>query len=267
MAGGNSGEDFMTHKVALAFGIGASFLLAAGSASAAGTCATEVQALQQQLGTTSSTDVGASTGTTMDNDQTATNENGTSAVPPTAPSAGGGNAADGTNPMAAGTADSSGSPGVDQPATTGSGTVAEGPSSSTTTVPGVGTGNAADGTNPMAAGTADATNPSAEQPTTTGTMAQSSGTPTTTTPGVGTGNAADGTNPMAAGTADPIKSGDSTISPTITETSRAGTMNTTAGGRAAALASLESAQRYADAGQEDACMAELGNAKQSLGMQ
>src|SRR5690349_24661740 len=44
----------MTHKAALPFGIGASLLLAAGAANAAGTCATEVQALQQQLGATES---------------------------------------------------------------------------------------------------------------------------------------------------------------------------------------------------------------------
>src|SRR6185369_13340212 len=40
----------MTRKAALAFGIGASLMLAAGTASAAGTCGTEVAALQQQLG-------------------------------------------------------------------------------------------------------------------------------------------------------------------------------------------------------------------------
>lgn len=40
----------MTRKAALAFGIGASLMLAAGAANAAGACGTEVTALQQQLG-------------------------------------------------------------------------------------------------------------------------------------------------------------------------------------------------------------------------
>ena len=50
----------MTRKTALAFGIGASLILAAGTASA--DCATEVQALQQQLGMTDTTNatIGAS---------------------------------------------------------------------------------------------------------------------------------------------------------------------------------------------------------------
>src|SRR5689334_14779106 len=95
-AGADSGENFMTHKAALAFGAalalgtGASLLLAANAANAAGTCATEVQALQQQLGATGSPNAtigptspgtqqpapqaNSTTGnssTTMDNDQIA----------------------------------------------------------------------------------------------------------------------------------------------------------------------------------------------------
>ncbi len=90
----------MTRKAALAFGIGASLMLAAGTASAAGTCGTEVAALQQQLGleqganaTTGASDpgvqqpspsasaeTGTSTTTTMDSDATSANNSGANAT-------------------------------------------------------------------------------------------------------------------------------------------------------------------------------------------
>jgi hypothetical protein len=44
-------------------------------------------------------------------------------------------------------------------------------------------------------------------------------------------------------------------------------MTTSAGGRAEALASLERAKSYDQAGQEEACMTEVDAAKQHLGIQ
>jgi hypothetical protein len=53
----------------------------------------------------------------------------------------------------------------------------------------------------------------------------------------------------------------------VTETSRVGDMNTAAGGRAEAITALKKAQLAADAGDEDACMTELGTAKAALGVE
>jgi hypothetical protein len=53
----------------------------------------------------------------------------------------------------------------------------------------------------------------------------------------------------------------------VTETSRAGELNTAAGGRAEAITALKKAQLAADAGDENACMTELGNAKAAMGVQ
>jgi hypothetical protein len=135
------------NKTALAFGIGASLILAAGTASAAGSCGAEVAELQQKLGM----------------------EEGANAT--------------------IGATD----PGVQQPQSGGSETLAEGSSSSSSS---------------------------------------------TTMP-----------------------------SGTVEETSRVGDLNTAAGGRAEAITALKKAQLAADAGDENACMTELGTAKAALGVE
>lgn len=53
----------------------------------------------------------------------------------------------------------------------------------------------------------------------------------------------------------------------VTETSRVGDMNTSAGSHAEAITALKKAQLAADAGDENACMTELGTAKAALGIQ
>lgn len=71
------------NKTALFLGVGASLLLAAGAANA-GTCTTEIQALQEQMGTMGGAAPGAdqSSGntTTMDSDATATADSGADAT-------------------------------------------------------------------------------------------------------------------------------------------------------------------------------------------
>ncbi len=54
---------------------------------------------------------------------------------------------------------------------------------------------------------------------------------------------------------------------TVEETSRVGDLNTSAGGHAEAITALKKAQLAADAGDENACMTELGTAKAALGVQ
>jgi len=136
------------NKTALMFGVGASLILAAGTASAAGSCGAEVAALQQKLGMEDSAN--ATIGAT--------------------------------------------DPGVQQPQSGGSETLADSSSSSSSS--------------------------------------------TTTMP-----------------------------SGTVEETSRVGDLNTAAGGRAEAITALKKAQMAADAGDENACMTELGTAKAALGVQ
>jgi hypothetical protein len=184
------------NKTALAFGIGASLILAAGTANAAGTCATEVQALQQQLG--------------MQEGPNAT-------IGPS-------------------------DPGVQQPA----------PEANATT--GTSTTMNSDSTN------ADGSSVTTQD--TTGANA----TIGPSDPGVQQPQ-----NEDMDATADSSSSSNSSTStmpaPTVTETSRAGEMDTAAGDRAAAMTSLKKAKLYANAGQEDACMSELGMAKQHLGVE
>jgi hypothetical protein len=234
----------MTRKAALAFGIGASLMLAAGTASAAGTCGTEVAALQQQLGmqqganaTTGPSDPGVqqpspsasvdtSTGTssTMDSDQVANSNSGANAtigasdpgVQQTQPEA---NATTGTG------------------ASTGTSTTADSSSNGSS----VNTNNENSGAN----ATIGATDPGVQQPS------------------------GGGGDVQAQNNADSSASGSSTTMPsgTVTETSRAGDLNTAVGGHAEAITALKKAQLHAEAGEEDACMTELGAAKTALGIQ
>ena len=222
----------MTHKAALAFGIGASLLLAAGAANAAGTCATEVQALQQQLGATESPNAAigptspgtqqpapqanSTTGnssTTMDNDQIASQSGANATI----------------------------SPGTQQPAPQANATTG-----THTSVP---TGSSNDNgssvtsqDNTGANATIGPTSPGVQQPQ-NGDMSATSNT-------YGTSGSS---NKMPSGT--------------VTETSRSSELNMSASSRAAALASLKKAELYAKAGEENACMIELSTAKQRMGVQ
>ncbi len=227
------------NKTALAFGIGASLILAAGTASAAGSCGAEVAELQQKIG--------------MDE---------------------GTNATIGAN-----------DPGVQQPSPSAS----VDPSSGTTTSPSsdqvANTADAgtADGDNDANA-TIGPTDPGVQQPSpeanaTTGTSTTTDGTATGTTtsedtntnvtigandPGVQQPQDMDSTDDANAS----ASSGTTTMpSGSVEETSRAGDLNTAAGGRVEAITALKKAQLAADAGDENACMTELGTAKAALGVQ
>lgn len=205
------------NKTALAFGIGASLLLAAGTASAAGTCTMEIDALQQKLGM-----------------------------------------AEGANARTGPT-----DTGTQQPRPGASTDMSSSGGSSTSTDMSNGSGVATNNENTGANATIGATNPGVQQPspsanattgttTDTGSMAANSGTTTGTMTG--------GSGTMSSGT--------STMTPTITETSRSGQLsNMTPSARSSALAALEKAKLYAKSGEEKACMTEVGNAKQQLGIQ
>jgi len=222
----------MNKRAALAIGIGTSLVLAASAANAAGPCATEVQALQQQLGMeqganartgpadpgvqqpSPSASVDTGTATTMDNDQIAADNDANATIGAT-------------------------DPGVQQPAPEANATTGTSTDSTTSTTTDGSSVTSADNTGANA--TIGPTDPGVQQPSDTDPIADSSDTMSSDSSG--------------------------TPSPTITETSRVGEMDTAAGGRAAALTSLKKAQLYADAGQEDACMSEVSTAKQHMGVQ
>jgi hypothetical protein len=216
------------NKTALAFGIGASLILAAGTASAAGSCGAQVAELQQKIGLeeganatigatdpgvqqpapSASVDTSTSTTTAPTNDQVANTDNSANAT--------------------IGATD----PGVQQPApeanaTTGTSTTTTNEGGSTTTDTG-------------ANATIGATDPGVQQPQDTDPVADNS-------------NSSSSSTTMPSGT--------------VEETSRVGDLNTSAGGHAEAITALKKAQMAADAGDEDTCMTELGNAKTALGVQ
>jgi hypothetical protein len=229
----------MTRKAALAFGIGASLMLAAGTASAAGTCGTEVAALQQQLGLeqganarTGPSDTGAQqpspgtsvdtgTSSTMDNDQIANSNSGANAT--------------------IGASD----PGVQQPQPEANATTGTGTSTGTSTTADSSSNGSSVNTNNENSGanaTIGATDPGVQQPS-------------------GGGSSDVQAQNNASGSSTTMPSG------TVTETSRAGDLNSAAGGHAEAVTALKKAQLHADAGEEDACMTELNAAKTALGIQ
>jgi hypothetical protein len=220
------------NKTALLFGVGASLILAAGTASAAGTCGAEVADLQQKLGLQDSAN--ATVGAT--------------------------------------------DPGVQQPAPSASVDT----STSTTTSP---TDDQIANTNNDANATIGATDPGVQQPAPEANA--STGTSTTTTTD-GSTTTADDTGANATigatdpGVQQPQSGGSETLadsssssssstttmpSGTVEETSRVGELNTSAGGHAEAITALKKAQLAADAGDENACMTELGTAKAALGVQ
>jgi hypothetical protein len=230
------------NKTALAFGIGASLILAAGSASAAGSCGAEVAALQQQLGHQDSANatIGATDPGVQQPSPTASADTSTTTSP--------------TSPNSDQVAESNSSanatigatdPGVQQPApeantSTGTNTTTTTDGSSTTT---------ADNTGANA--TIGPTDPGVQQPQNTDATADSSGSSATTTESDTTTEDSSATMP----------SGD------VTETSRVGDLNTAAGGHAEAITALKKAQLAADAGDEATCMTELGTAKAAMGVQ
>ncbi|WP_162917452.1 hypothetical protein [Dongia deserti] len=206
----------MRRKTALAFGIGASLMLAAGTASA--NCASEVWDLQQQIGMQS-------------------NIQQPDANPAT-------DFARGSSTM---------SPSGDT----------ENYGTSTGTPEGTASSNAPIGSTELSAVDQgpDAT------PATDFTRGSSTMSPSGDPDGVGTstGLAATG-NPAAQVKSDPTVTG-RVGTGTITETTRAGTLSEEPDSRSVALASLRKAEIYANAGQEEACMAELSIAKQHMAVE
>ena len=116
-------------------------------------------------------------------------------------------------------------------------------------------------------------NASADTSTTTTTTTD--GTSTTTADNTGANATIGATDPgvQQPQNTDPVADSSSSSSSTampsgdVTETSRVGDLNTAAGGHAEAITALKKAQLAADAGDEDACMTELGTAKAALGVQ
>jgi hypothetical protein len=223
------------NKTALLCGIGASLILAAGTASAAGSCGAEVAELQQKIGmdeTTNAT-IGATDPGVQQPSPTASVDTSTGTT--TSPSSD-----QVANSADAGTADAdndanatigASDPGVQQPSpqansTTGTSTTTDGTTTSEETNTNV---------------TIGANDPGVQQPQDMDSTdnAESSASSSTTT--------------MPSGS--------------VEETSRVGDLNTAAGGRAEAITALKKAQLAADAGDENACMTELGTAKAALGVQ
>jgi hypothetical protein len=233
------------NKTALVFGIGASFILAAGAANAAGTCAADVAALQQQVGMDEGANatIGATDPGVQQPDPSASVDTSTSTTGANGEVAAGTANQDNNANATIGATD----PGVQQPDPSAS-------SSTTTNSTTTGTGTTADSStdgntmptnneNSGANATIGATDPGVQQPQNTDPVADANDSNST------------GTSSTTVG------------SGTVTETSRVGDMNTSAGGRAEAITALKKAQLAADAGDESTCMTELGNAKAAMGVQ
>jgi hypothetical protein len=221
------------NKTALLFGVGASLILAAGTASAAGSCGAEVADLQQKLGLEDSANatVGATDPGVQQPSPSASVDSSTSTT--TSPSSDQIANTDNSANATVGAAD----PGVQQPAPEANASADTSTSTTTTT-----DGSTTTADNTGANATIGATDPGVQQP-------QSGGSETL----------ADSSSSSSSSTTMP--SGD------VTETSRVGDLNTAAGGHAEAITALKKAQLAADAGDEDACMTELGTAKAALGVQ
>jgi hypothetical protein len=244
------------NKTALLFGVGASLILAAGTANAAGTCGAEVAELQQKLGAEEGANatIGATDPGVQQPDPSASVDTSTSTT--TSPS-GSDQVADADNEANAtiGATD----PGVQQPdpgasadtstTTTTDGSTTTAYTSTTTTTDGTST---TDTDTTGANATIGATDPGVQQPQDTDPVASSDSSTTTTT---------DSSSTTADSSTTTMPSGD------VTETSRVGDMNTAAGGRAEAITALKKAQMHADAGDENACMTELSTAKTALGIE
>ncbi len=252
----------MTRKTALAFGIGASLILAAGTASA--DCATEVQALQQQLGMTDTTNatIGASDPGVQQPDPGAAPDM-SAADSTTTDTTTGGSSVTAEEDNDANATIGATDPGVQQPDPGASTDM----SSSTTT----GTSTTTTDTTTTDTTTTDAANADGSSVTTEDTTGANA-TIGATDPGVQQPQNEDmNATADSGGTAD--SSGSTTMpsgtvgSGTVTETTRSGELTEPADSRSTALAALKKAQLYADAGQEDACMSELSIAKQHMGVE
>jgi hypothetical protein len=220
------------NKTALLFGVGASLILAAGAANAAGSCGAEVADLQQKLGAEDSANatIGATDPGVQQPSPSASVDSSTSTTTsPTSDQVAESNS--GANATIGAT-----DPGVQQPAPEASATTG-----TSTTMPADGSTTTADNTGANA--TIGPTDPGVQQPQSGGseTLAESSS------------SSSSSTTTMPSGT--------------VEETSRVGDLNTAAGGRAEAITALKKAQLAADAGDENACMTELGTAKAALGVQ
>ena len=216
------------NKRALAFGIGASLILAAGTANA-GTCTTEIQALQSQLGSSDSA-----------NATTGPSDPGVQQPSPGANATGTGITTD-TNSSASASTDNNANATI---GANGAGVQQPSPTANATTGASTGTAMDSDTTtadaNSGANATIGATDPGVQQP--------------------------DGGGAQASADANSSGSSD-LIPPTVAETSRAGEMSTSAGGRTSALVAIAKARQLDQAGQEEACMSEVNTAKQQLGIQ
>jgi len=223
------------NKTALLFGVGASLILAAGTASAAGSCGAEVAALQQKLGMEDSANatIGATDPGVQQPAPSASVEGGASVDTGTSPSSDQIANTDNSANATVGAAD----PGVQQPAPEANASADTSTSTTTTTTDGT---SATTADNTGANATIGATDPGVQQPQNTDPVADSSSSSSSTTT-------------MPSGT--------------VEETSRVGDLNTAAGGHAEAITALKKAQMAADAGDESTCMTELGTAKAALGVE
>jgi hypothetical protein len=222
----------MSKRAALAFGLGASLLLAAGTANAAGNCTAEIDALQQQLG--------------MDQGANATTGPSDPGVQQPSPSAS----------VDTGTS----TPTNDQIAGTGASTTTDSNANATIGANGAGVQQPAPEAN-ATTGT--------DSSTTTGTDADNGSSVATSNENTGANATVGATDPgVQQPSPEAIGSSSSTMpSGTVTETSRSGTLSVEPSARSSALASLEKAKLYAKSGEEEACMSEVNSAKQTLGVQ
>jgi hypothetical protein len=239
----------MSKRAALAFGLGASLLLAAGTANAAGNCTAEIDALQQQLG--------------MDQGANATTGPSDPGVQQPSPSAPADTSASGTAPTSS-----------DQIAGSGANTTMDNDANATIGANGSGVqqpapeANATTGTS---TGTSTTTGTDTDDGSSVATNNENTGANATigaTDPGVQQPSPQTADSSSTSGSSDTMSNGTSTMpSGTVTETSRTGTFDVTPSARSSALASLEKAKLYAKSGEEEACMSEVNSAKQMLGAQ
>jgi hypothetical protein len=272
-AGGQHRRGKMSKRTALAFGIGASLLLAAGTANAASNCTAEIDALQQQLGTdeganarTGPSDSGVqqpSPGTSADTSASGSST-GTTTMDSNSSTTADSSSTGTTDNNANATIGANGS-GVQQPQPEANATTGTSTDSGTTTGTDTSNGSsvATNNENTGANATIGPTDPGVQQPGGSATSADNSST---------SGSSNTMSNGSSSTTADSssgsMSNGTSTMpSGTVTETSRSGTLNVDPSARSSALASLEKAKLYAQSGEEEACMSEVNSAKQTLGVQ
>lgn len=254
----------MARKTALAFGIGASLILAAGTASA--NCAAEVHALQQQLGMIpgATTDMSASgmpvTGARAPTTSDQISETG-SAVNPTWSSN-----------------DPGEPPAHDQPDSATSDDIVTGVEpAAPTRQTGISVNPTWSSNDPGEPPRHDERLYSESTTADTGTGVNEPAAPTEQT-GLSVNPTWSSNDPgepprhdqqVVPGTtsSDIVEPSARVGTGTITETTRSGTLDVPVDSRSAAFSSLRKAELYANAGQEDACMVELNAAKQHINIE